>query len=98
VRRLEAGHAEAAALVGERAYRVWRLYMAAFAHGFATARIGVVQVLLAKPDRHGVCALPLSRRDLYRASTTGRDHTGPAPTPATPAAGGAGGGTRSESP
>lgn len=66
VRRLEARHLEAAALVGEQTYRVWRLYMAAVARGFATGKIGVVQTLLCKPDPHGTSGLPLTRADLYR--------------------------------
>jgi cyclopropane-fatty-acyl-phospholipid synthase len=37
VQRLEAHHDEAAALVGETTYRVWRLSMAGCAHAFATA-------------------------------------------------------------
>jgi cyclopropane-fatty-acyl-phospholipid synthase len=86
VRRLEARSTEATALVGERTYRVWRLYMAGFAQGFASARVGVVQLLLAKPDRNGGCTLPLSRRDLYRAPSTGRDHDGLASMLATPTA------------
>ena len=68
VRRLEARHAEAASLVGERAYRVWCLYIAASAHGFATGKIGVVQTLLSKPDRRGASGLPLTRADLYRGA------------------------------
>ena len=76
VHRLEARHTEAASLVGERAYRIWRLYMAASAHGFATAKIGVVQLLLSRPDVRGACHLPLTRADLYRqvmeASTASR--------------------------
>ena len=66
VGRLEARRAEAVASVGERVYRTWRLYMAASARGFATGRIGVVQLLLAKPDREGSAGLPPTRADLYR--------------------------------
>ncbi|MGE0704899.1 MAG: class I SAM-dependent methyltransferase, partial [Vicinamibacterales bacterium] len=69
VRRLEARHAETASLVGQRNYRIWRLYMAASAHGFATAKIGVVQLLFSKPDLLGTCHLPLTRADLYREVT-----------------------------
>jgi cyclopropane-fatty-acyl-phospholipid synthase len=65
VRRLERSHAEAKALVGDATYRVWRLYMAASAHGFNTGRIGVIQTLLAKPDARGAVNLPRTRADLY---------------------------------
>lgn len=66
VRRLEAQHEAACQLVGEQRYRVWRLYMAASAHAFASGQIGIVQLLLSKPDSAGQTALPLSRADLYR--------------------------------
>jgi cyclopropane-fatty-acyl-phospholipid synthase len=66
VQRLEAHHDEAAALVGEKTYRVWRLYMAGCAHAFATGRVGIVQVLLSKPDAQGRTHLPLTRDDIHR--------------------------------
>lgn len=65
VRRLEANESEACALVGEQTYRVWRLYMAASAHGFDHGNLAVYQTLLAKPDGDGRTRLPLTRRDWY---------------------------------
>ena len=65
VARLERCASDARASVGDMSYRVWRLYMAASAHAFATARISVAQVLLAKPDASGACDHPASRADLY---------------------------------
>ena len=65
VDRLETRAKEARALVGDARYRVWRLYMAASAHAFATARIGVVQMLLARADYTGCCAIPRTRADVY---------------------------------
>ncbi|MBI2497728.1 MAG: class I SAM-dependent methyltransferase [Opitutae bacterium] len=67
VRRLEAGREQARALVGEPTYRVWRLYMAASAHGFDHGDLAVYQTLLAKPDAAGRARLPLTRRDWYAA-------------------------------
>lgn len=67
VRRLEERSGEAHALVGETTCRVWRLYMAASAHAFRTARIGVVQMLLARPTIEGACCHPRTRADLYVA-------------------------------
>jgi cyclopropane-fatty-acyl-phospholipid synthase len=67
VERLERAHAEAAALVGEHTYRVWRLYMAATTLGFLSGRLTLIQTLLAKPRADGSAAVPLSRADLYRA-------------------------------
>jgi cyclopropane-fatty-acyl-phospholipid synthase len=65
LRGLERRKAEAIKLVGERTYRVWRLYMSAGAFGFRTAGINIVQALLAKPDKKGGSGLPLTREDVY---------------------------------
>ncbi len=64
VNRLETRRTEAIERVGEEIYRIWRLYMAASAYGFACGRINVNQTLLAKPDA-GRSYLPLTRADLY---------------------------------
>ena len=65
VRRLQAGREAAVREVGEATYRVWRLYMAASAHSFASGRNAILQTLLAKPDAAGRSAVPLTREDLY---------------------------------
>jgi cyclopropane-fatty-acyl-phospholipid synthase len=65
VQRLEARHDEAAARVGEATYRVWRLYMSASAHGFATGRSQLIQMLLSKSRADGSSELPATRADLY---------------------------------
>jgi cyclopropane-fatty-acyl-phospholipid synthase len=65
VHRLEPHAQDARAIVGDVTYRVWRLYMAASAYAFRTARIGVIQTLLAKPDADGSVDLPRNRRDLF---------------------------------
>jgi cyclopropane-fatty-acyl-phospholipid synthase len=70
VHRLEHRHTEAASLVGEATYRVWRLYMAGTAHGFAAGKVGIVQVLLAKQEKSGRVDLPLTRDDLYSKLAT----------------------------
>jgi cyclopropane-fatty-acyl-phospholipid synthase len=62
LRRLLAHADEARTLVGDRRFRVWRLYMAAAMHGFASGRLNVVQTLLAKPDASGAVSLPLIGR------------------------------------
>jgi cyclopropane-fatty-acyl-phospholipid synthase len=69
VRRLERRSDEARALVGDATLRVWRLYMAASAHAFQTARIGIVQMLLARPTTEGQCCHPRTRADLYMPSS-----------------------------
>jgi cyclopropane-fatty-acyl-phospholipid synthase len=65
VRRLEQAHAAALRSVDEKTYRVWRLYMAGSAHGFARGQLAIYQVLLAKLDPTGAAHLPLTRRDWY---------------------------------
>jgi cyclopropane-fatty-acyl-phospholipid synthase len=66
VRRLEARHDEAVRLVGEPTYRIWRLFMAGSARGFATGSLSVIQTILSKPAADGSSRLPLTRADLYR--------------------------------
>jgi cyclopropane-fatty-acyl-phospholipid synthase len=63
--RLMANAERAIEIAGERTYRVWRLYMAASAHAFASGSINIVQTLLAKRDENGEAGLPLTRNDLY---------------------------------
>lgn len=69
VRRLECAREAAVARVGEQAYRVWRLYMSASAYAFASGRIGLAQVLFARPDERGRVSLPPTRADIYARST-----------------------------
>jgi len=65
VRRLEAAHERALAVVPESTCRVWRLYMAASAHGFDHGDLAVYQSLLVKPTEDGHLDLPLTRRNWY---------------------------------
>lgn len=65
VRRLEATHTKALAFVDEATFRLWRLYMAGSAHGFARGHLAIYQTLLAKLDESGRSHLPLTRRDWY---------------------------------
>lgn len=65
VRRLEHQRPAAVASVGEEIYRIWRLYMAASAYGFASGRLAIDQVLLAKPTVGGTAVIPLTRADIY---------------------------------
>ncbi|HEY7878444.1 MAG TPA: cyclopropane-fatty-acyl-phospholipid synthase family protein, partial [Gemmatimonadaceae bacterium] len=72
VSRLERAREAAAALVGEQAYRVWRLYMSASAYAFASGRIGLAQVLFARPDERGRVSLPRTRADIYMGAPAAR--------------------------
>jgi cyclopropane-fatty-acyl-phospholipid synthase len=65
VRRLENHMDEASQCSNETICRIWRLHMAASAHGFRTGRLNVYQTLLVKPS-NGSSHLPLRREDWYR--------------------------------
>jgi cyclopropane-fatty-acyl-phospholipid synthase len=65
VANFERNAAGAVAASGERAYRVWHLYVAGSAHGFSAGHMGLFQSLLARPHADGSLALPATRRDLY---------------------------------
>ncbi len=66
VKRLVANRDRARLTAGERAYRVWRLYLSGSAYGFRIGRTSVFQALLSKPDG-GRSGLPLTRDDWYAA-------------------------------
>ncbi len=65
VQNLERQREAAVASAGDEIYRTWRLYMAASAYGFASARLAIDQVLLAKPRQGGKVGIPLTRADIY---------------------------------
>ena len=65
VSRLEENHLGSLEYVTEPTYRVWRLFMSAFAYGFSTGKLNVYQSLLVKQERDGSSKLPLTRADWY---------------------------------
>lgn len=65
LRRLEDSHEEATQIVGETTYRIFRLYLSAFAARFQSGLFNLYQTLLLKPDC-GASGLPLTRDDWYR--------------------------------
>jgi cyclopropane-fatty-acyl-phospholipid synthase len=65
VKRLEEKHQPILQYVNEPTYRIWRLYMAGSAHGFAIGQLSIYQTLLAKIDASGRASLPLTRKDWY---------------------------------
>lgn len=75
LRRLEAGHDEATQIVDETTYRVFRLYLSAFAARFQSGLFDLHQTLLLKPNG-GESGLPLTRDDWYRR--TPREQESPA--------------------
>jgi cyclopropane-fatty-acyl-phospholipid synthase len=65
VERLEAQHEAALAAVGEKVYRIWRIYMAGSAHAFERGWMSIYQVLAGRPAPGGAVALPLTRDYMY---------------------------------
>jgi cyclopropane-fatty-acyl-phospholipid synthase len=65
VRNLERERDAAIASAGEEIYRIWRLYMAASAFGFASGRLAIDQLLLGKRTEGGTVDIPLTRADIY---------------------------------
>lgn len=64
--RLEAQLPEAGQQVPEQVLRIWRLYLAGCAYGFARGWMSLHQILAVKPQEDGSHALPWTRADLYR--------------------------------
>jgi cyclopropane-fatty-acyl-phospholipid synthase len=65
LRRLEGSHDVATQIVDEKTYRVFRLYLSAFAARFQSGLFDLYQTLLVKSDG-GASGLPLTRDDWYR--------------------------------
>ncbi|HCX32310.1 MAG TPA: SAM-dependent methyltransferase [Rhodocyclaceae bacterium] len=61
VDRLDANAARAREFVGEKRYRVWRIYMAGSAHAFARGWITIHQVLAGRPLPDGSLPYPYTR-------------------------------------
>lgn len=67
VERLEAKRDAALATVGEKVFRIWRIYMAGSAHAFERGWMSVFQVLAGRATAGGALALPLTRDYMYEA-------------------------------
>ena len=65
VGRLEANAARARALVGEKKYRIWRIYMAGSAHAFERGWMSLSQILAGRPRTDGTLSYPFTREHLY---------------------------------
>jgi cyclopropane-fatty-acyl-phospholipid synthase len=61
LRTLEDRWDEAVALIGEQGARIWRLYLIGGGLAFAQNRMGVDQILAARPDESGAAGLPPTR-------------------------------------
>jgi cyclopropane-fatty-acyl-phospholipid synthase len=64
---LEAHRGAAAAIVGEKVYRIWRIYMAGSAHAFERGWMSVYQVLAGKPLPDGRLGAASTREYIYAA-------------------------------
>src|SRR5262245_22459245 len=58
VERLEANRTAALAAVGEKTYRIWRIYMAGSAHAFERGWMSIYQVLAGKALPNGTPTVP----------------------------------------
>jgi cyclopropane-fatty-acyl-phospholipid synthase len=65
VDRLEAQRDAAVASVGEKLYRIWRIYMAGSAHAFERGWMSIYQVLAGKPLADGRLGTPATREYIY---------------------------------
>ncbi len=63
--RLEARLAEAARVVDARRLRIWRVYLAGCAYGFAQGWINIHQLLCSRQATPGSTELPLTRQWMY---------------------------------
>ncbi|MGA7949596.1 MAG: cyclopropane-fatty-acyl-phospholipid synthase family protein [Thiobacillaceae bacterium] len=70
VTRLESRADEAKHMIGERKYRIWRIYMAGAAHAFDQGWMELWQVLAGKPAAAGLQpAYSFNRENFYREHT-----------------------------
>ncbi|MBI5938065.1 MAG: class I SAM-dependent methyltransferase [Betaproteobacteria bacterium] len=67
VQRLEANEAEAIRLIGQKKYRIWRIYMAGSAFAFDRNWLALFQILGGKPGADGRQDYPFNRRHVYNA-------------------------------
>lgn len=65
VDRLEAKAAEARALIGEKKFRIWRIYMAGSAHAFSHGWMSLSQIVAGRPLADGSLPYPYTREHVY---------------------------------
>jgi cyclopropane-fatty-acyl-phospholipid synthase len=65
VKRLEGASDQARQLVGEKRYRIWKIYMSGSAHAFDRGWISIFQILGIKPFDSGVISYPMTRDHVY---------------------------------
>jgi cyclopropane-fatty-acyl-phospholipid synthase len=65
VDRLEVNARQALACVGEKNYRIWRIYMAGSAHAFERGWMSIYQVLAGRALDNGRLCAPATREHIY---------------------------------
>ncbi len=68
VDRLEARKEEAKALVGEKKYRIWQIYMGGSAHAFERGWMSLFQILAGKPLTNGSLPYQFTRDHIYQTA------------------------------
>lgn len=66
--RFEANSEKLKAIAGEKRWRIWRMYLAGCAHGFANNWISIYQVLAVKARATRNLPLPLTRDYMYESA------------------------------
>ena len=66
---LESHRDDAVDIVGERRYRIWQIYLAGCAHGFANGWMNIYQVLCSKAESSEMRQQPLTRDYMYAGHT-----------------------------
>jgi len=64
--RLEANRSRAVSFAGERRFRIWEIYLAGCAYGFANGWMNIYQLLACKSKNEMCRPLPLTREYMYR--------------------------------
>ncbi len=67
VQRLEANEAKAIEMIGQKKYRIWRIYMAGSAFAFDRNWLALFQIVGGKPSEEGRQNYPFTRRHVYPA-------------------------------
>ena len=68
---------EAVRMIGERRYRIWQIYLAGCAYGFANGWMNLYQVLCCKAQNTALARQPLTRDYMYTGlASTQLDHVG----------------------
>jgi cyclopropane-fatty-acyl-phospholipid synthase len=67
--RLEAARARAEAIAGGRRTRIWQIYLAGCAYGFAEGWINLYQVLACRADNTRGQRMPMTRDYMYGSGT-----------------------------